>query len=71
MRKERGRPPASEPKTLLVVFGRGNLRVGSRDKIEALLNERAANGASGKVRVYRLTPCRLRKAISLVFHDGY
>jgi hypothetical protein len=66
MKKKFRKHPASMDRDLLAVFGRGKLHVGSRAKIEALLNERAANGGTAAgVRVYQLKRVALRMTAKL------
>ncbi|MCC6739555.1 MAG: hypothetical protein IT452_10970 [Planctomycetia bacterium] len=59
----------TEPEMLLA-HGRKQVVVGSRERILALLGERAAAGTLGKARVYRLIPVEIRTRIEIAGLDG-
>lgn len=58
-----------EPEMLLS-HGRKQVVVGSRERILALLGERAAMGTLGKARVYRLVPVEIRTRVEIAGIDG-
>ncbi|MCC6738247.1 MAG: hypothetical protein IT452_04315 [Planctomycetia bacterium] len=65
---KRGRVRA-EP-DLLLAHGRKQVVVGSRERILALLQERAVAGTLGKARVYRLVPVEIRTRVEVAGFDG-
>lgn len=55
---------------LLLTHGRKQVALGSRERILALIETRAAAGKLGKARVYRLVPVEIRTRVEIARLDG-